>query len=112
MHTNVPLGNSSKKISYEEQPFHRWHVAVVVAAACTTCTATAEDADNDTSLVAAAVALAAPLVPFHEMPKAKYIGRYPSILVDNNENSTLVVAAAVDTHTRTAAVDIRDILLE
>lgn len=59
----------------------------------------------------AAVLDAAPLVPCHEMPKAKCVGHYyPSILVGNNENNTLEAAVAADT--RTAVVDIRDILLE
>lgn len=111
METNVPLDNSSRKISYVEQSFHRWHVAVAVDAACTTCTATVEDADNDTSRVAAAVAV--PLVPFHEIPKARYIGHHPGILVDNNEDGTLVVvAAAAAADTRTADIDVRGILSE
>jgi hypothetical protein len=111
METNVPLDNSSRKISYVEQSFHRWHVAVAVDAACTTCTVTAEDADNDTSLVAAA-AVAVALVPFHEIPKARYIGHYPGILVDNNEDGTLVVVAAAAADTRTADIDVRGILSE
>jgi hypothetical protein len=110
METNVPLDNSSRKISYVEQSFHRWNVAVAVDAACTTCTATVEDADNDTSRVAAVVA--GPLVPFHEIPKARYIGHYPGILVDNNEDGTLVVVAAAAADTRTADIDVRGILSE
>jgi len=72
---------------------------------------TAEDADNDTSLVAAA-AVAVALVPFREIPKARYIGHYPGILVDNNEDGTLVVVAAAAADTRTADIDVRGILSE
>jgi hypothetical protein len=58
-----------------------------------------------------AAAVAVPLVPFHEIPKARYIGHYPGILVDNNEDGTLVVAAAA-ADTRTADIDVRGILSE
>jgi hypothetical protein len=59
-----------------------------------------------------AAVVAGPLVPFHEIPKARYIGHYPGILVDNNEDGTLVVVAAAAADTRTADIDVRGILSE